>query len=119
MIPIFRCLSIIIGSLTACETLLPRAYQLKQYNEVGIVTMRGYIVTFMMLMPIMILLFFKSEVILVHLGQDQDVSKLAANWIRIYLIGVPIVLFFRCFQRFLAAQNIGEPFCLYDYVIFF
>lgn len=100
------CLSVIIGSLTAYETLGPRAYNSRRYEEVGRLAVRAFSVTSFLLIPSTIVVLFFLEPILVALGQDRTVASLASKWIRVYIIGVPSVLLFRTLQRYLAAQNL-------------
>jgi len=106
------CISIIIGSLSACETLQPRAFSLKQYEEVGLISVRALVFCVMVLTPPILMLYTDLYSILTFLGQDTIAAELASNWVRIYICGVPSVLLFRVIQRFLACQNIVVP-CAY------
>jgi len=106
------CISIIIGTLTASETLQPRAFGLKQYEEVGLLAIRGLFMCVLSLLVPVILLLTRAETIFDNLGQDADASVLAAEWIKIYIWSVPPLLLFRVTQRFLACQNIVMP-CLF------
>jgi len=103
------CLSTIIGSLSASDTLMPRAFGLKQYEEVGRLAIRGYLACSMVLIPVSIPLIFFMEPLYIILGIDPEVANLASQWIRIYLVGIPFVLLYRNVQRFMAAQNLVEP----------
>lgn len=103
------CTSIIIGTLSASETLQPRAYALKQYEKVGILAIRGFIMCVLsLLLPIMFLL-FEMDVIYHDLGQDAIVSQLAITWINVFIWSVPFNLLFRIIQRFLSCQNVVLP----------
>eukprot|EP00978_Attheya_sp_CCMP212_P013660 scaffold34316_cov40-Attheya_sp.AAC.1 len=103
------CLSIIIGALTATETLMPRAFGMGDYAEVGLIAVRGFVVCTLLLAIPLIPLITCMDSILMALGQDPTASKLASDWIRIYLLGLPATLLFRVIQRFLAAQNVVWP----------
>jgi Na+-driven multidrug efflux pump len=73
------CISIIIGTLTACETLQPRAFGLGQYREVGLLAIRGLFMCILsLLVPITVLL-TRAESIFDNLGQDPDASILATE----------------------------------------
>lgn len=110
------CTSIIIGTLTASETLQPRAYGLEQFKEVGLLAIRGFCICFIsLLLPVTVLL-TRSENILVKLGQDEQASVLASQWIKVYILSVPSLLLFRVTQRFLACQNIVMP-CVFGSAI--
>jgi MATE family multidrug resistance protein len=103
------CLSIIVGALSALDTLMPRAFGMERYQEVGKLTIRGFIITaFVMLIPVIPLL-TSVESIFDALGQDPIASTLASDWLRIYFIGVPFVLLYRVIQRFLACQQLVVP----------
>mmetsp|Transcript_5325 Transcript_5325/g.10148 ORF Transcript_5325/g.10148 Transcript_5325/m.10148 type:complete len:500 (-) Transcript_5325:2299-3798(-) len=110
------CVSIIIGTLTASDTLQPRAFGLRQFNEVGLLAIRGFFMcSISLLLPITVLL-TGSESILTTLGQDEQSSALASQWIKVYILSVPALLSFRVTQRFLACQNIVMP-CVFGSVI--
>jgi MATE family multidrug resistance protein len=110
------CISIIIGTLTACETLQPRAFGLGQYREVGLLAIRGLFMCILsLLVPITVLL-TRAESIFDNLGQDPDASILATEWIKVYVWSVPPLLLFRVIQRYLACQNIVIP-CVFGAVI--
>jgi len=80
-----------------------------RYKEVGLLSIRGYIICAMILFAPVIFLVFKVEDILMFLGQDAVASHLAQEWSRIYSLGIPFVLFFRVSQRFLSAQHVVLP----------
>ena len=101
------CLSILEGALSAADTLMPRAYGVGRYAEVGRLAVRGSLVCVILLLPPMLPLCFMADSILVALGQDPEASLLAQEWIRVYFLGVPPNLVFRVLLRFLLAQH--EP----------
>ena len=99
------CLSVMVGALTAADTLMPRAYASGNYEEVGRIAIRGFMMcTLLLLIPIVPLCTI-IEWIFEKLGQDIVASSLASQWIRIYLIGIPATLLFRVIQSFLNAQH--------------
>lgn len=99
------CLSITVGVLTAADTLMPRAYGAGRYAEVGRLAVRAMAVGTAALAVPMIPLCAVLEPVMVFLGQDPVPARLAAEWIRIYLLGVPATLLLRTLQRFLVAQS--------------
>jgi len=105
------CISVIIGTLTASETLQPRAFGMKQYHEVGIIAIRSFFVSIIALLVPITFLKFGSYFMFQSLGQNTEVALLASRWIQLYIYSVPFILLFRILQRFLAAQNIVLP-CL-------
>lgn len=103
------CLSVIIGTLSATETLQPRAFGVGDFLEVGLLAVRGFVAGVLVLIPPVIPLIVCTDRILVALGQDPLAALLASEWVRVYLLGIPSVLIFRCTQRYLACQNIVWP----------
>jgi len=114
------CTSIIIGTLSTSETLQPRAFGLKEYREVGILAVRGFVICIaVLLLPVLLLLLGGEDIFMALLGhssqEDSDTGAAAhwaGAWIRIYVWGVPPLILFRVTQRYLACQNIVLP-CLY------
>lgn len=103
------CLSVIVGALTAADTLMPRAFGSGNYREVGLLAIRGIFVCVLLLTPPVIILCTSIDKILIGLGQDPVASTLAAQWIRYYLLGIPPNLAFRVMQRFLVSQHCPWP----------
>jgi MATE family multidrug resistance protein len=103
------CLSIMEGSLTAADTLMPRAFGAKQYKEVARLSVRAFCMgCFLLAIPIVPLCFFSSW-ILKSLGQNSRASDLAQDWIRVYFWGALPNLAFRVLMRFLLAQQKPWP----------
>ena len=46
------CLSVIVGALTAADTLMPRAYGTGNYKEVGLLAIRGAMICTMLLLSL-------------------------------------------------------------------
>lgn len=110
------CVSILIGTLSASETLQPRSFGLGKYREVGLLAVRGFIVSLMSLaIPVTIML-TQAENVFDALGQDEEVGMLAAKWIHVYAWSVPPLILFRVTQRWLASQNIVFP-CMFGAAI--
>jgi MATE family multidrug resistance protein len=103
------CLSIMIGALTAADTLMPRAYAAQRYSEVGRLAVRAVTVCIVLLIPPVFILCFATDWILVTLGQDPVTAGLTTSWIRVYLLGLPANCTFRISQRFLIAQHKPWP----------
>jgi multidrug resistance protein, MATE family len=103
------CLSIMMGILTAADTLMPRAFAAGNYKEIGDLAIRGYVSCALTLFIPLVLLSTAMDSIFYALGQDPTAAELATNWLRIYVLGVPFVLLLRITQRFLACQHIVWP----------
>jgi multidrug resistance protein, MATE family len=102
-------LSVMVGALTAADTLMPRAYGHGQYAEVGRLAIRGLVMCSILLIPPLIPLCFSMNWVFGKLGQDATASQLASDWIRVYLLGIPAMLLFRVVQSFLNAQHSVMP----------
>jgi MATE family multidrug resistance protein len=102
-------LSVMVGALSAADTLMPRAYGSEQYDELGRLAIRSFVVCVGLLIPPVVPLCTIMDWALVQLGQDPVASSLAASWIRVYLLGAPANLIFRVIQRFLVAQHQPWP----------
>lgn len=101
--------SILTGSLTAADTLMPRAFAAQKYRQVGILAVRSMLVcTVLLLVPLVPLLTMMEPFFLV-LGQDPTAATLAAQWIQVFLLGVPALLGFKILQSFLNAQHRPWP----------
>jgi MATE family multidrug resistance protein len=99
------CTSVMVGCLTAADTLMPRAYGTGNYKELGRLAIRGFVICSLLLLVPIVPLFTIMEWVFVQLGQDEYASHLASQWIRYYLIGLPAILLFRVIQSFLNAQH--------------
>jgi hypothetical protein len=99
------CLSVLVGALTAADTLMPRAYSVGDYPEIGRLAVRGLIMcSFLLSIPVVPLCTIMEQVF-DKLGQEEEASHLASQWIKVYLMGVPAMLLFRVLQSFLNAQH--------------
>jgi multidrug resistance protein, MATE family len=99
------CLSVVVGALTAADTLMPRAFASGRYAEMGRLAIRGFVMCALLLIPPILPLCTIMDSIFEALGQDPVAARLASKWIRIYLLGIPATLVFRCVQSFLNAQH--------------
>ena len=103
------CVSVTAGTLMGADVLMPRAWGAKKYEEMGILAIRSVIICGCFLLIPVFLLLTSMEWVFDKLGQDRGASHLAAQWIRVYLIGVPSVLLFRVAQSFLNSQKHVYP----------
>eukprot|EP00816_Leptocylindrus_hargravesii_P012572 CAMPEP_0196815912 /NCGR_PEP_ID=MMETSP1362-20130617/52583_1 /TAXON_ID=163516 /ORGANISM="Leptocylindrus danicus, Strain CCMP1856" /LENGTH=523 /DNA_ID=CAMNT_0042193055 /DNA_START=207 /DNA_END=1774 /DNA_ORIENTATION=+ len=111
------CLTVILGVLSASDTLSPRAFGSGNYPEVGRLAVRGYLLCFIALTPsIVVILFGFVDVFLLATGQDPDIVNLTGQWLRIYVLSFPCILLLRVIQRFLACQGIVLPLARANFV---
>ena len=110
------CLSIMEGSLTAADTLMPRAFAAKQYSEVARLSIRAFCIGCGLLVVPIVPLCFMLGRFLESLGQDSEASYLAQAWIRVYFLGALPNLAFRVIMRFLLAQQRPWPLVLASFI---
>ena len=103
------CQSVMMGALTAAETLMPRAVGSQHYTRVGHLAVQGFVVCLVLLLVPIVPLLGGMDWIFGKLGQDAQASQLASQWIRIYLLAIPSILMFRVVQAFLNAQHVVLP----------
>ncbi|PWN53420.1 MATE efflux family protein, partial [Violaceomyces palustris] len=96
--------SVISGFISALDTILPSAYT-QQPKSVGLWTQRMGVVL-AGLLPLIIAIWCNAESILVRLGQDPEVAKLAGAYLRVLSIGLPGYAAFETFRRYLQAQGL-------------
>lgn len=101
--------SILTGSLTAADTLLPRLFSAKQYTEMSFTTLRSLIVCCVLVVVPVVPLWTSMEPFFDILGQDPTASHLAVEWIRAFLLGVPALAGFKVIQSFLNSQHRPWP----------
>ncbi|CAG8581601.1 3595_t:CDS:2 [Acaulospora colombiana] len=80
------CWSIGYGTATALDTLCPQGYTSGNPKMVGVYTQRSILIMMMEFIPIGIM-WWVAEDILISLGQEEELSKLAALYLR-YLLWV-------------------------------
>ena len=71
----------------ALEYYVSNAFGLKHYKECGQWLNRGKLVATLALLPV-IFIFWNAETILLKLGQDPAISKIACNYLRMVIPGV-------------------------------
>ena len=101
--------AILWGIFTANDTLSPQAFGAKNYREVGLLAIRGFVVGIVAILPPGVVLFFSTERMLLALGQPAAPSALAAEYYRVYLLGLPFFVLYAMIWKFLAAQEITKP----------
>ena len=107
----FTCLSVIMGALSAAETLMPRAYAAHRYSQLGVVVARSVVVCAVLLLSPMVLLSQPqwTASLLITWGTEPPVAIYASNWMRQYAIGIPGMMLFRAIQCFCVTQDHPWP----------
>ncbi|KAL2558909.1 MATE efflux family protein [Forsythia ovata] len=97
-----------LGMGSALETLAGQAYGAKQYHMLGIYTQRAILILLSFSIPLAFIWFYTS-IILITLGQDQDISVGAGVFNRWMIPGLFAYGILQCLNRFLQTQNIVVP----------
>ena len=107
----FSCLSVIMGALSAADTLMPRAYAAQNYQQMGTLAVRSVVVCgFLLFLPILLLSQTQWTTGLMSTwGTERPVAIYASNWMRVYALGIPATMLFRTIQRFCVTQERPWP----------
>jgi MATE family multidrug resistance protein len=102
-------LSLLSGLFSASDTLSPQAFGAGNYKEVGLLAIRAYIASLLLIIPINILLAVYMKDILIYVGENDKTALLAAQWYRVYMCGLPFYSFYNVTWKFLSAQEVMTP----------
>ena len=91
------------------DTLTPQAFGAKNYRQVGLLAIRGYVVTIVVMVPVMGILYLSADWILIHLGQNVQASQYAQQFLGIQSLCFPFYCLFMILWKFLSAQHILRP----------
>lgn len=94
---------------SASDTLGPQSFGKGNFEEVGLIAIRGTVVATAIAVPINAILFFKMSDVLESLGQDPEASQHAMAWYRIFIVALPFATVFNAMWKFLAAQHVMMP----------
>ncbi|CAM6097944.1 unnamed protein product [Calypogeia fissa] len=100
--------SFLMGLGTGLETLCGQAYGAKRYHLLGVYLQSAIIVTNSTLIPIL-LLWFNMEKILLAVGQDPQISKNSASYLRHLAPGLFAYAYSQPLIKFLQTQSIVMP----------
>ncbi|KAF7367897.1 MATE efflux family protein [Mycena sanguinolenta] len=98
-------LSIIQGLSSALDTVLPSAWTSEDPTMVGVWTHRMTVVLGICLFPICAI-WFQSEAILLSLGQDPEVARLAAIYLHWFALGLPAFALNCVVKRYFQCQGL-------------
>ncbi|KAF5794032.1 putative multi antimicrobial extrusion protein [Helianthus annuus] len=104
----FTGFSVLLGMGSALETLCGQAYGAKQYHMLGIQMQRAMITLTALCIPLAIIWFYTTT-IFIALGQDEEISIGAGNFIRWMIPCLFAYALLQCLNRFLQTQNIVVP----------
>ncbi|WWC88469.1 uncharacterized protein L201_003380 [Kwoniella dendrophila CBS 6074] len=107
--------SILQGLCTAMDTLLPAAWTSSDPSRVGLWAQRMAVVLTVSMIP-MFMIWWNIEGVLVGLGQERDVAKHAAQYLRWLSLGIPGYGGNVLMKKYLQAQNLMH---VPTYILFF
>jgi MATE family multidrug resistance protein len=114
-------LSFLTGIFSASDTLSPQAFGANNEREVGLLAMRGYIGSIIVMLPINLVLVCYMDRIMHSFGIDAEVSHHAWRWYQIYACCLPFYAFYQATWKFLSAQSVLMPcvvtVCLSSFVV--
>lgn len=98
--------SLSIGMASSLDTLCSQSFTgSKDPRDVGLHLQRGILVSMVMFVPIS-LVWWNSELLMLLLRQDPELSRLCGLYMRVLLLGAPPYMIFECLKKFLQAQRI-------------
>jgi len=99
------------GILNASDTLSPQAYAAGNYRQVGILAIRGFLISLIVfILPINTFFVYHLDTLFEGaLGQDKVVAEHAASWYRVFVLSLPMGALFWTAWKFLAAQAVWKP----------
>jgi MatE len=100
---------LLLGVFSTSDTLSPQAFGAKNYNELGLIAIRVFLLAHAVTMPVTIALFIWMNPTLIGLGQSIEAAEKATEWFRISAFCLPVYIFFQVIWKFLSAQHILGP----------
>ena len=97
------------GFFRASDTLSPQAFAAQNYREVGLLAIRGFVGTLLIIIPINAILYLFMGTILDFLGQDDEAASHAWHFYVIYALSLPFYSLYTITWKFLSAQNVMRP----------
>lgn len=100
-------LAIFAGIATSLDTLCPQAYGSGRYCSVGVHLQRCIAFSFAVYIPFAVFWFY-SEAFLSLIIPEKELIALAAQFLRVLILGAPAYILFENLKRFLQAQGIFD-----------
>ncbi|KAG6617760.1 Multidrug/Oligosaccharidyl-lipid/polysaccharide (MOP) Flippase Superfamily [Phytophthora cinnamomi] len=107
MINLTSC-SVGLGLESALDTLCSQAYGAKAFEKIGLYFQAGVLVLGTVLVPVFVINWY-TEYVLQWFGQDEEVARLAGQFSRCLLPGIPFLYTYELVRKVLQAQNIMFP----------
>ena len=101
-------LSVMMGVLSAMDTLAPQAMGARRHAEVGLLAQRAAAVCLLLFLPLSAL-WLNAEAILVHLNQPPASAAYTGRLLRVTVFSMPGTILFEVQKRFLTSQAVVWP----------
>uniref|UniRef100_A0A8C2PLH2 Multidrug and toxin extrusion protein n=1 Tax=Capra hircus TaxID=9925 RepID=A0A8C2PLH2_CAPHI len=100
--------SIGFGLSSACDTLMSQSFGSPNKKHVGVILQRGVLVLLLCCLPCWAL-FLNTQLILLLCRQDPAVSRLAQEYVQVYIPGLPANFLYSLQAKYLQNQGIVWP----------
>ncbi|XP_044795101.2 multidrug and toxin extrusion protein 2 isoform X3 [Bubalus bubalis] len=100
--------SIGFGLSSACDTLMSQSFGSPNKKHVGVILQRGMLVLLLCCLPCWAL-FLNTQLILLLCRQDPAVSRLAQEYVQVYIPGLPANFLYSLQAKYLQNQGIVWP----------
>ncbi|XP_040101797.1 multidrug and toxin extrusion protein 2 isoform X2 [Oryx dammah] len=100
--------SIGFGLSSACDTLMSQSFGSPNKKHVGVILQRGVLVLLLCCLPCWAL-FLNTQLILLLCRQDPAVSRLAQEYVQVYIPGLPANFLYGLQAKYLQNQGIVWP----------
>jgi len=105
------CLSLVVGVLSASDTLMPQAFGAGNFHDVGILVVRSTILSVLVILPLLMLWLdsVRLENLLVQYGgQNREISHYAVIMIRCYYVPtIPSIILWNVLQRYITSTRVN------------
>ncbi|XP_069459712.1 multidrug and toxin extrusion protein 2 isoform X12 [Ovis canadensis] len=100
--------SVGFGLSSACDTLMSQSFGSPNKKHVGVILQRGVLVLLLCCLPCWAL-FLNTQLILLLCRQDPAVSRLAQEYVQVYIPGLPANFLYSLQAKYLQNQGIVWP----------
>jgi MATE family multidrug resistance protein len=104
-------LSLLQGVYSASDTLGPQSFALGNHRQVGLLAVRGVLVSIVVLLPINVVLVrsFGWVMITVFRQPNEDVAYCGQQYYRVFAVSLPFYIVYNATWKFLSAQGVMTP----------